>query len=259
MKKLNISQIVTNFKKAMIEHSPEILTGIGIAGMITTTVMAVKATPKALDILEEIQEKEIENKKDKAKQIVTKIAPVYIPSVVVGAISITCLISAQSVNLRRNAALAAAYTLSENTLKEYQAKVVETIGEKKEQSIRDDISKDKLARNPVSNSEIYITKKGDTLFYDAVSARYFKSDIDQIKRIVNDLNYRMMTELYISMNEFYGEIGLSGTKNGDDLGWDLDHGLIEIKFSAQISDDGCTPCIVIDYDYAPRYDYRNLR
>ena len=53
MPKQSLASIAKSVRTAMKKHSPEILTGIGIAGMITTTVMAVKATPKALILLEE--------------------------------------------------------------------------------------------------------------------------------------------------------------------------------------------------------------
>ena len=110
-------------------------------------------------------------------------------------------------------------------------------GEKKERGVRDAIAKDKIDKNPVSNSEVYITKKGDTLCYDTISGRYFKSDIDKIKKIENELNRRLISEMYISLNEFYYELGLQCTKTGNDLGWNVGEGLIDIRFSAQISED----------------------
>lgn len=125
-----------------------------------------------------------------------------------------CLIGASSTNLRRNAALATAYTLSESTLKEYQEKVVETIGEKKEQSIRDSVSKDKMVKNPVR--EVILTESGgNTICYDVLSGRYFKSDRDKITRVMNELNRQMRDEMYVTLNDFYYELGLDGTKMGD--------------------------------------------
>jgi hypothetical protein len=61
--------------------------------------------------------------------------------------------------------------------------------------------------------------------------------------------------MYISVNDFYYEIGLGNTKIGNDLGWHVDNGLIDLEFSSQLADDG-TPCLVLDYRVAPRYDYR---
>lgn len=253
MNKPNLSKIAKGIRMSISKHSPEILTGIGIAGMVTTTVMAVRATPKALILIED---KKAENDVDKLTPVETIKATwtCYIPAAITGCLSIFCLIGASSVNARRNAALATAYTLSESALKEYRGKVIETIGEKKEQSVRDAIAKDRIDKNPVSSREVIITEKGNTLCYDAISGRYFKSDIDKLKKAENELNRRMRDEMYISLNEFYYEIGLNPTKIGDDLGWNIDHGYIELNFSSQLTDDG-NPCLVIDYQVAPRYEY----
>lgn len=253
MGKFSLSKVVKNVKAAATKHSPEILTGIGIAGMVTTTVMAVKATPKALMLIEE---KKNEEGLDSLTPIETVKASwqCYIPSAIVGTVSMFCLIGASSANLRRNAALATAYTLSESALKDYQEKVVETIGEKKEQTVRDSMAKEKLDKNPVTTREIVITEKGNTLCYDVISGRYFKSDIDKLKKAINELNRNMLDDMFISLNDFYYEIGLSNTKLGDDLGWNVSEGLINLKFSSQLTDDG-TPCVVMDYSIAPKYDY----
>lgn len=253
MPKQNLASIARSVQTAMKKHSPEILTGIGIAGMITTTVMAVRATPKALILIEEKKD-ELETDTLSGKEIVKTAWPCYIPAAVIGSVSIFCLIGASSTNLRRNAALATAYTLSESTLKEYQEKVVETIGEKKEQSIRDAVAKDKIVKNPVR--EVILTENGgNTICYDAISGRYFKSDIDKIRKAENELNRQMRDEMYVTLNEFYYAIGLDGTKLGDDLGWNIDKGYIELDFSSHLDANG-TPCLVIDYRVAPVYDYR---
>jgi hypothetical protein len=259
MKKINFSKLATNLKTSMAKHSPEILTGIGIAGMITTTVMAVKATPKALDIMAELKEKHSndKDKKEMGKAVITKVAPVYIPAAVTGALSVACIIGANSVNTRRNAALATAYTLSENALKEYQNKVVDVIGEKKEKAIKDSISKDHIDKNPVRNCEVIVTEKGNTLFYDSISGRYFTSDIETVKKVVNELNRKMLSEMYISLNELYYELGLRCTEQGNELGFNINDGLIDIDFSAILSDDE-RPCVVLSYRVAPRYGYGDL-
>lgn len=256
MGKLNLSNIAKGVRTAMKKHSPEILTGIGIAGMITTSVLAVRATPKALILIEDKKDEEGVDKLTPVETI--KAAwPCYIPAAVTGALSVACLIGASSVNVRRNAALATAYTLSESALKDYQEKVIETIGEKKEQDVRDAVAKDRISRDPVSCKEVIITERGNALCYDVISGRYFKSDIDKLKKAENELNRQMRDEMYISLNEFYYEIGLKGTSIGDDLGWNIDNGYINLDFSSQLADDG-TPCLVVNYHVEPRYDYRRL-
>ena len=180
MNKPNVSKMINGARLFMTKHSPEILTGIGIAGMVTTTVLAVRATPKALALIEEAK-KEHEEKLTPAKTIKAT-WKCYIPAAVMGTASTLCLIGARTVSARRTAALAAAYQISETALSEYREKVVETIGEKKEQVVRDAIAKDHVEAKPVSKSEVIITEKGNTLCYDALSGRYFKSDIEQIKK-----------------------------------------------------------------------------
>ena len=257
MDKTKLLELVAKAKSATRKHSPEILTGLGIAGMITGTIMAVKATPKALDIMADIKEQHEEDtdKKAYSKDIITKVAPVYIPSILVSGLSVACLIGASSVNMRRNAALATAYSLSETALREYQEKVVETIGEKKEETVRAAVAKDNLDRNPVVNNEIIITGNGDTLCYDILCKRYFKSNIDKLKKIENDLNRRMRTENYISLNEFYYEVGLDDVAIGYEFGWNIDKGYIELEFSSHLTGDG-TPCLVVGFANRPDYDYR---
>ena len=269
--KHGLSGVVKDVQKAMKRHSPEILTGIGIAGMITTTVMAVKATPKALILIEEAkddinrdlvdialdEDQDCTNQIDRLKplDLIRVTWKCYIPAVAIGGMSILCLIGASSVNVRRNAALATAYTLSESALREYQEKVVEHIGAKKEQAVRDDIAKDKLERDPVIYKEIIITERGNTLCYDSISGRYFKSDIEKLRKAQNELNRQMLDEMYISLNDFYYEIGLNNTSMGDNLGWHVDKGLIDLQFSSQLATDG-TPCLVMDYRLAPEYEFR---
>lgn len=252
MTKGTIIKFARGAKNVIAKRSPEILTGIGIAGMITTTVLAVKVTPKALRILADAEYDKGERLTKQEK--VQACWKCYVPAIVTGATSAACLIGASSVNLRRNAALATAYKLSETALTEYADKTLEVVGEKKEKFIRDKVAEDRINKDPVSKNEVFITDKGNTLCYDTISGRYFKSDIDKIKKAENELNKRMLSETYLSLNEFYDELGLAHTRLGDDLGWNIDYGLIDLDFSSQIAEDG-TPCLVVDYHVAPRYDY----
>ena len=99
-----------------------------------------------------------------------------------------------------------------------------------------------------------VTQKGNSLCYDAFSGRYFYSDIEKIKRTENEFNRRLLQEDYLSLNEFYYELGLSGTYIGDRLAWRADRGLVETNFSAQLAEDG-TPVLVLEFITPPSYDY----
>lgn len=257
MSKIKFKPLIKTIRSGLAKHSPAILTALGITGMIGTTVLAVKATPKALDLIENKKE-ELDKDKLTVVETVKATWKCYAPAAVTCVTSAACLIGASSVHTKRNAALATAYKLSESALIEYRDKVVETIGEKKEQSVRDAIAKDHVEKNPVTNNEVIITDKGYTLCYDELSGRYFYSDIEKIKKAANELNRQMLNDMYVSLNELYYELGLEGTKLGEQMGWNVDRGLIDLKFSATVSADD-RPCIVLDYRVPPMYDYQNMR
>ena len=248
-----IENAIKSTKNFMCKHSPEILTGIGLAGMITSTVLAVKATPKALILIDNYKKK---NNIDALTFIeTTKVAwKPYIPAGATGLASAMCIIGAVRVNSKRNAALTAAYAISERTLLRYRDKVIETIGENKEKKIMDKISQEDVENNPVSKSQVIITPKGNTLCRDAYSGRYFRSDIDQIRKIVNELNRTMTYDNYISLGEYYDKIGLDHIQNDSRIGWNIDHGLIDLDISACLAEND-EPCIVINFVNPPKVDF----
>lgn len=254
MGKTNLATIVASTRQFVSKRSPEILTGIGIAGMISTTVLAVKATPKAMELIEEKKREEWLDKLSPVEMVKIAWKP-YIPAIVTCVTSTACLIGASSVSAKRNAALATAYKLSETALTEYREKVIETIGEKKERTVRDKVAEERVKKNPVSKNEVIITGNGKTLCFDPISGRYFMCSIETIKRAENTLNKQMLHDIsgYVSLNEFYDEIGLDHTSVGDDLGWNTDQ-IIDIDFSSQLNDNG-EPSVVLDYLVAPKYDF----
>lgn len=267
MAKFNLSRVANGVRTVLVKRAPEILTGVGIAGMAGTAVWAVSATPKALRLIEEEKERQNAVLADEGWETrVEKLRPAevikvtwkcYIPAVSLGFASAACLIGASSVHLRRNAALATVYQLSQTALNEYKEKVIETVGVEKEREIQDKVAEEKVKKNPATNNEVFIIEKGSTLCYDAISGRYFKSDINKIKSAVNEVNKTLLDDMYISLNEFYDEIGLPHTSIGNQLGWNVNKGLIDIYFSSQIAEDG-TPCIVLNHDKAPEYGYSSL-
>lgn len=261
MSKPNMAELFKGVKMAVSKHSPEILTGLGIAGMITTTVLAVRATPKALELIKDKKEELDIDQTEKlpAVETVRTTWKCYIPAAVTGVTSIACLIGASSVNTRRNAALTAAYNLSATALSEYKEKVIETVGEKKEQLVRDKVAEERLKKEPVNQSAIVVSGKGNTRCFDTITKQRFTSDIETIRSIVNDLNERMINgEDSISLNEFYYELGIDGTSIGDELGWNISRGKIKVDFNAQLDTDGI-PCIVIDYVNPPEYGFNRYR
>ena len=261
MNKQSISKIARDMQTSLSRHSPEILMAIGITGMITTTVLAVKATPKAIRLMEE-RKNELEVESLTPVETVKVTWKCYIPAAISGVTSIACLVGSHSVNARRNAALAAAYKLSETAFSEYREKVVETIGDKKERVVRDKVSEKQVKDNPISRTEVIVTGKGQTLCFEPLSSRYFYSDLEKIKRAENKLNKDIITDPFdtgVTVNDFYEEIGLPTTATGDGLGWNLRIGMIDIYPSAQMAEEGTEhegePCIVLNYTNPPKYEF----
>lgn len=256
MNKEGLKRTIKSAERVLTKYSPGILTGIGIAGMMGATFMAVKATPKALYLIETKKE-EAEVEELTSVETIKTCWKCYIPATLTTVLSAVCLIGASTVSAKRNSALATAYSISEAALREYQEKVVEVIGEKKEKAVRDAVAKDQIERDPVTKSEVVIIdSNSNTLCYEPLSGRYFKSTIDKIKKAEIKLDRQMIQEMYVSLNDFYWEIGLDGTDLGDKMGWNLSKGYMDLSFSSQLADDG-TPCAVIVYGIPPVYDYQN--
>lgn len=248
-----MSGITKSIQATLTKHGPKILTGVGIVGMIGTTVMAVKATPKALRLIEE-KKQETKSEKLHPVEVVKTTWKCYIPAAITGVTSTACLIKANSIHTRRSAALATAYNLSKTALEEYKDKVVETIGEKKEQAIREEIAKDRVEKNPVNECEVINTDRGNTLCYDMAFGRYFRSDIDRIKRAFTSINRIIATNNYVSLNEFYSELGLPPIEIGDELGWNLDSGVVEEEFGTTLASNN-EPCLAFRYSVQPKAKY----
>lgn len=251
--------IIKQASNQIAKHSPEILTSLAVGGMVTTVVMAVKATPKALELIQLEHDAILMNldedvlEYDMPKKDMIKVAwKPYIPAMIMGTATIACIIGAHTVSSRRTAALASAYSLTETALTEYKNKVVEQIGKGKEEKVRDAIAADHLKENPISEVEILELPGDGQLCYDTLSSRYFKSSIEKIRQTVNCLNERLLREDYLSVNDLYYSLGLRETPLASDLGWRVDNGLIDVKFSAQLTETD-TPCIVIDYQIVPQY------
>lgn len=238
----NIKVLAKGASRVINNNAPAILTACAVVGVATTTVFAVKATPKALGLIEAAEENADEPLTVPQKIRIT--APCYMPALGMGAATMACIVGANTTSMKRNAAMISAYTLSETAFKEYQAKVVETLGAKKEQVVRDDIAQERVKRNPPESSVVF-TGNGRVLCYEMLTGRYFESTHEDLRKAENNVNKQIINDMYASQNDFYREIGLSPTKMGDELGWNTDR-LLELQFSTILSEDN-RPCIAIDY------------
>ena len=261
MIKPNLKELLKLTQLKMEQNAPQIMTGIGIAGMVGTVVLAVKATPKALKLIEEVKEEKLETLQEEEEVKLTTVETVkatwkpYIPATLTGLTSIAFLVGSCSVNTRRIAALTTVYKLSESALLEYKDAVVETIGEKKAEKVREQVAKNKIESNPVSKQVVFETHKGNTLCYDPLCDRYFRSDMNSIKKAENQLKSYLLSDDYISVNTFYDFLNLKHSELGDIMGWNVNRcGYVDVEVRAMIADND-EPCLVLDFSEMPVYEY----
>ena len=249
---MSTSTIKTMLKTAggvLQKNSPHILTGLGVAGLIGTGVFSCKAGMKTKETIQT----EMLNE---SKEMVKECWKFYVPPILIGSASIACIVGADCVNTKRQAALYALYSAAVEGAKDYQAKVIEMVGEGKNRKIKDAINSDKIAENPPKDSQIISTGRGKVKCYDAFSGRYFWGDYDNIRRVQNDLNQERIADFWVSLNDVYYALGLPAIKLGDEMGWNIDNP-VDFVFTSDLDADK-EPVLVLDYEVGPRMDFRNL-
>lgn len=179
--------------------------------MVTTSVMAVKATPKALLLLEEAKKKKGEKLTNLEK---VKVAgPAYIPAALVGVSTIACIFGANALNKHQQASLMSAYAMLDTSYKEYRAKVKDLYGDDADTEVRNDIAKDKYEEADIQRVE------GFDLFFDEFSGRFFKSTLAEVQRAEYEINRDLNLRDWATINEFYDYLKIPHVDAGDIIGW----------------------------------------
>lgn len=254
MKKVNTRKL----KK----FSPTVLSYAGAAGVVGTSVLAVKATPKALRKIR-ADSRNAHNDPD----AYTKLEAIqsawiyYIPSVVMGAATMICIFGANILNKHQQAAITSAYALLNDAYQDYKDKLKELYGEDAHRKIMEAIAVEKA-------DDMYIASTGllggssldfaehdpedNRLFYDSFSKRYFESSINRVIQAEYYLNRDFAIGGYRSVNDFYEFLGIEPISGGDEIGWNISSGLSWIDFDhyKTVLDDGLEVC-VIDMDWLP--------
>jgi len=249
---MNLKPIVKTAQKFVTDNSPGILTGLAIAGTVTTAVLAAKATWELAELVNSHNAEADINDLYMAPKNKLEIGwKLYIPAAVVGAATVGCVIGANQISARRTAAIAAAFKLSEELAAEYKDRVVKTLGAQKEEKMRAELAKDRMERTP--GAETVIIVGSEVLFYDALSGRFFKNEMTKVESAVNAINYQINNFYHASLTDFYEKIGLSGTLFSDEVGWNSDE-LLSVNYAATLLDDG-RPAISIEFRTVPIRGY----
>ena len=200
---------LSSSKLFMKRNAPTILTSIGGVGVVSTAVMAAKATPKAMLILEQAEAEKGEEltKFEKVKAA----GPVYIPTALMGMATITCIFGANALNTRNQAALTSAYAMVSSSYQEYKKKVNELYGQEGEEQVVRSIARDNYDGEKAT---------GETeLFYDEFSGRFFKSTVEAVQRAEYQINRDLVMQDWATINDFYGYLNIPHVDGGDAIGW----------------------------------------
>ena len=269
---MNLDIIKSTTKKVghtIDRNSPTILTALGVGGLASTIALTIKGTVSAYDALYQEANFRMEQWEDQTgedrsaypdkifttKEVLELSWKHYIPTAIMGGVTIACMIGSNHISLRRNAALVSLLSLTETTLREYQEKVKEQIGEKKAEKIQEDIVQDRLDRAPTTEKAVIFTGKGDYLCYDSFSGRYFRNNIDTLQRIETIFNQRLLQKEWLDINEFYDELGLEAIEMGEEFGWIAERDLMHLRFDTKMATiDGVRePCLVMSYSVNPHH------
>ena len=236
-----------------IKNAPTILVAVGSVGVVLTAVAAGKASIKAKKVLDEMPEDT--DIKEKAKVV----APIMAKPFLLGTATIGCILCANHEHLKREAALAAAYSLSSKALEEYEAKVIETYGKSKSKKIRDAIAEDSVNSNPPKDDFLDIDEPDKIICYDKWSGRYFRVHPEDIDKAVNEVNALMNIDGFVPLNEWYEALGQEGVENGEDVGWDLKNdgllGLEPTRFQSSVLYKDKYPVRVLSFMVKPKSSF----
>lgn len=206
-----MNKVLSNSKLFFKRNSATILTIVGAAGVVATSVMAVKATPKALRAIEEAKE---EKGDDLTRlETIAVAAPAYTPVVITGIATIGCIVGINILNKRQQASLASAYALIDQSFKDYKHKVTELYGEDADTQVKGAIVKDKYGERE------FDLEDGKKLYYDMHSEQYFEATPFMVQRAEYELNRMNITDGSVYLNDWYRLLDLKPVEHGWDFGW----------------------------------------
>lgn len=245
---MSIGGLARNLLRWSKNNSPAILTAIGAGGVISTAILAFRAGEESA--FRDQNDRGHETALDKLKDD----WPIYVPTVISGALTITAVVTAHTVSTRRQASVAAALVISEKTLYDYREKVAEIVSRRKSDQAMEEVVGDRII--DAGGSEVIKTSDDEQLCYDTYSGRFFKSNRQEIDWAVNRVNHQIIHDQYASVNDLYDRLGLDRTAAGDEMGWNGDE-LLDINFTSHLA-NGNTPCLAMDYRTRPKpYYYKS--
>ena len=244
-------------KNGAIKYAPDILGAIGVGSLVAGVILAIKDTPKAIELREKAEEKK-GSELTKSEKVAVSL-PAYIPTITATVTGVACVAGGYGLLHKRLSVTAMSLAASDKALERFTGKAREIIGDKKTEEIKDAATAQSVLENPLSKNQVIITGKGEHLCYDEYSGVYFKSDIESIRKAVNDFNSELLEEMYKPLSDLYDKFGdIKTNALHESVGWCIDDGLVDARFSSHLTDTG-EPCLAISYWNDPKPDFSRGR
>lgn len=235
-----------------------LLTTLSVMGVVGTSVLTARATIKAIDRIRIEEEKQSEYTREDAIRDTWKF---YISPTLVGASTIFCIISTNVLNRKHQKSLLSACALVSNAYTDYKNQVKRKYGEEAHKEIINDIRVEKTkdvylsAPSITKNCTLSLddVESEKLLFYDILSKRYFETSYERVLQAEYHLNRNFALMGDVSINMFYGFLGLEHVDGGDDIGWSLSDGeiaWIDFDHYKATMEDGLE-CYIIESEFSP--------
>lgn len=236
--------------------APILLSVVGAVGVLATAALAIKATPKAMDILKEKEEKLT------AKEVVQVTWKCYIPTAVSAAVTIGCIAGAGILSERQITALTGAYGVIQNTYKNYISEVKRMFGEETHKDILRTIATERATQEHITaetftwntSLDFEDAKEEEFLFYDRFGDRYFMSTISSVLQAEYHINRNFCLGGCVTLNDFYDFLGIEKSTEGDNLAWssyDCDYYWIDFDHIKGVREEDGLECYIIDMAFEP--------
>lgn len=247
---------MNKFNCFLRKNSSVILTGASIFGIVLTSVLAAKATPKAIELL-----KDAENKKGAPLNNIEKIKYGYKPYIYTGLSglsTILCIFGLNYISDKKQKSIISAYGVLQNTYLQYRENIKKISGDETDKIAMSDIIRSKY------NSNLDLPEDGeDELFFDYESMRYFYSTTHRVMRAECEAMKLIEEQGYLILNQWYDLIGLPRTQYGYTLGWQnvdsndpFDVDKLEFIFdTVYVGDNKDVKCTIITSNIPVTFDY----
>lgn len=230
-------------------HAPEILTGVGVVGVFSTAVLSARAHLAVHEaVLFEEARTGIDYKDFPAKRKWELVYRPYSVAALSAIGTVAAVIASNRIGAGRAAAAVTALGAAQQAFDRYKSSAAEVLEPGQVRLVEDRVAEKRLGETKESRQTI-VVGDGDVLCLDSYSGRYFTSDVETIRKALNDLNNEILHSAGVSLNEYYNAIGLETVSMGEQLGWG-DGIMLELDFNAQIAENG-KPCLVVSFDREP--------